>query len=117
MTFGVARQVPEPERTVVGPERASPSTRIADLEVADALVALSSEPRSPARTARLLSTNSSCDAGALKAKERLIIVASTVPSVSRAEVAADERASSRMHRAFRSRSGTELGEIPRVVGP
>ena len=117
----VGFDVSEPRIKALGSQAGSRlSTRIGDLNDADALILCLPNLSPSGENSMAAFDRFVADAQSLDEKERLIVVASTVPIGFTRELAARFGANGRLvahaPERFDPGRGTELGEIPRVVG-
>ena len=117
----VGFDVSEPRIKALGSQAGSRlSTRIGDLNDADALILCLPNLSPTGENSMAAFDRFVADAQSLDAKERLVVVASTVPIGFTRELAARFGANGRLvahaPERFDPGRGTELGEIPRVVG-
>ena len=117
----VGFDVSEPRIKALGSQAGSRlSTRIGDLNDADALILCLPNLSPSGENSMAAFDHFVADAQSLDEKERLVVVASTVPIGFTRELAARFGANGRLvahaPERFDPGRGTELGEIPRVVG-
>jgi len=117
----VGFDVSEPRIKALGSQAGSRlSTRIGDLNDADALILCLPNLSPSGENSMAAFDRFVADAQSLDEKERLVVVASTVPIGFTRELAARFGANGRLvahaPERFDPGRGTELGEIPRVVG-